>query len=110
MGSGSPKKNPFNKQAGSGLLVFARGSGPSMEKLGPNLTHCHSYLKLGLDRTVRPEKSRTAHFVVFLALRTALWEKSKDLCELRSDLTILRTVIKPLLMVSYFPLNLNLKK
>ena len=81
-----------------------------MEKLGPNLTHCHSYLKPRLDRTVQLEKPQTAYFVVFLALRTALWEKSKDPCEPRSDLTVLRTVIKPLLMVPYFPLNLKLKK
>ena len=42
--------------------------------------------------------------------QAALWEKSRDLCELRSDLTILRSVIRPLLTVPYFPLNLNLKK
>ena len=37
-------KNPFNKQAGSEFLGQTRGSGPGMKKLGPNSTHCHSYI------------------------------------------------------------------
>ena len=49
-------------------------------------------------------------FAVLLALRIALWEKSRDPCEPRSDLTVLRIVIRPLLMVPCFLLNLNLKK
>ena len=64
------------------------------------------------DRTVRfdQENLKPLIFTVLLALRTPLWEKSKDLCEQRLDLTVLRIVIRPLLMVPYFPLNLNLKK
>ena len=35
------KKNPINIQAGFGLRVLARGSGPGMQKPGPNPTRCH---------------------------------------------------------------------
>ena len=38
------KKNPFNKQAGFGPQVLARGSGSSMKKPNPNPIRCHSYL------------------------------------------------------------------
>ena len=41
-GSGPREKNPFNKRAGSGPRVLARGSGPGMEKPGSNPTRCHS--------------------------------------------------------------------
>ena len=47
-------------------------------------------LKPGPNRMVRSKISRIAHFC------GSLWEKSKDLCEPRSNLTILRTVIRPL--------------
>ena len=67
-------------------------------------------LKSGPNRTVRPEKPRIVHFVVLLASRTVLYTKSRDPCEPRSDLTVLRTVIRPLLKVPYFPLNMNFKK
>ena len=65
-----------------------------------------------LNRTIRSdwENRKPFIFAILLASRTALWEKSKDPCELRSDLTVLRTVIRPLLMVPCFLLNLNLKK
>ena len=39
----APKKNPFSKLAGSRPWVLAHGLGPSMEKPGPNPTHCRSY-------------------------------------------------------------------
>ena len=35
------KKNPINIRAGSGFWDLARGSGPGMQKLGPNPTRCH---------------------------------------------------------------------
>ena len=54
--------------------------------------------------------SNCPFFAVLLALRTVLWEKSRDLCEPRSDLTVLRTLTGLLLTVPYFPLNVNLKK
>ena len=64
------------------------------------------------DRTVRSdrEKLESLTFAVLLASRTALWEKSRNPCEPQSDLTVLRIMIRPLVMVPYFPLNLNLKK
>ena len=57
------------------------------------------------DRTVRSDQKNLEPFIfsVLLAWRTVLWEKSKDLYELRSDLRLLPTV-------PYFPLNLNQKK
>ena len=63
------------------------------------------------NRTLRFdwENLKLLIFAVLLALRTALWKKSRDLCESRSKLMVLRTVIRPLLTVPYFPLNLNLK-
>ena len=42
-GSGPRKKNPFTNRAGFGSRVQTRGSGPDMEKPGPNPTRCHSY-------------------------------------------------------------------
>ena len=48
-------------------------------------------------------------FAVLLGSRTVLWEKSRDPCESRSDLTVLRIMTEPLLTVPYFPLYLNLK-
>ena len=67
-------------------------------------------LKPGPDCTVWLKNLEPFIFAVLLASRTSLWEKSRDSCEPRSDLTVLRTVIRVLLMVPYFPLNLNLKK
>ena len=64
------------------------------------------------DWIIRPDQEnlKLLIFAVLLVLRTALWEKSRDSCDLRLDLTVLRTMIRPLLTVPYFPLNLNLKK
>ena len=64
------------------------------------------------DRTVRSDRKTLKPFIftVLLASRTALWEKSRNPCEPRSDLLVLRTVIRPLLTVPCFHLNLNLKK
>ena len=67
-------------------------------------------LKPGPDCTVWLKNLEPFIFAVLLASRTSLWEKSRDSCEPRSDLTVLRTVIRVLLTVPYFPLNLNLKK
>ena len=65
-----------------------------------------------LDRTVRSDRENFEPFIfaVLLVSRTALWEKCRDPCDPRSDLMVLRTVIKPFLTVPCFPLNLNLKK
>ena len=41
-GSGPRKKTRYPKRAGSGLRALPRGSGPGMEKPGPNPTRCHS--------------------------------------------------------------------
>ena len=60
--------------------------------------------------TIRLEKSRTIHLCGYFSLKNHFMGKNRDLCEPRLDLTVLRTVIRPLLMVPYFPLNLNLKK
>ena len=38
----APENNPFSKRAEFGLRVLARGSGPGIEKSGPNPTRCHS--------------------------------------------------------------------
>ena len=46
-------------------------------------------------------------FAILLSSRIALWEKIRDPCESRLDLMVLRTMIRSLLMVPYFPLNLN---
>ena len=62
------------------------------------------------DRTVRPEKSQTVYLCGSFSLKNRSMRKKRDLCEPRSDLTVLRTVIRPLLTVPYFPLNLNLKE
>ena len=67
-------------------------------------------LKPGPDRTVPPEKPRTAHFCGSFSLKNRSMGKNRDPCKPRLDLMILRTVIKPLFTVPYFPLNLNLKK
>ena len=40
--TGPWEENLLSKRAGSGPQVLARGSGPSMEKPGLNLTHCRS--------------------------------------------------------------------
>ena len=58
-----------------------------------------------LDWTVRSDQENLEPliFAILLALRTPLWEKNRDLWELWSDLTVLRTVIRPLLPVPYFP-------
>ena len=47
---------------------------------------------------------------VLLVLRTSLCQKSREPFKPWSNYTISRTVIRPLLTVPYFPLNLNLKK
>ena len=67
-------------------------------------------LKPGPDRTVPLEKPRTAHFCGSFSLKNRSMGKNRDPCKPRLDLTVLRTVIKPLFTVPYFPLNLNLKK
>ena len=67
-------------------------------------------LKPRPDRTVPPEKPRTAHFCSSFRLKNHSMEKNRDPCKPRSDLTVLRTVIKPLFTVPCFLLNLNLKK
>ena len=48
-GSRPWEKNPLSKRAKSGPQVLACGSGPGIEKPGPNLTRCHSYRQLGND-------------------------------------------------------------
>ena len=75
-------------------------------------------MKLSISRlwnpnwTVRFDRKNLESFIfaVLLASRTVLCAKNRDPCKPRSDLTILRTVIRPLLTVPYFPLNLNFKK
>ena len=64
------------------------------------------------DRTVRSDRKTLKPFIfmVLLASRTALWEKNRNPCEPRLDLPVLRTVIRPLLTVPCFHLNLNLYK
>ena len=63
------------------------------------------------DLTVRSDRENLEPFIfaVLLTSRTTLWEKSRDPYKPQSNLTVLRTVIRPLLTVSCFPLNLNLK-
>ena len=65
---------------------------------------------LNPDRTVRSDWKTLEPFIfaVFLATKTALWDKNRDPCDPRSDLTVLRTVIRPLLTVPCIHLNLNL--
>ena len=65
-----------------------------------------------LDRTVQSDQENLESFIfaVLLASRTVLCAKNRDPCKPRSNLTVLRTMIRPLLTVPYFPLNLNLKK
>ena len=74
-------------------------------------SHSQNYqvLKPKSDHTVRPEKPRTANLCGSFSLKNPSMEKSRDPCEPQSDLTILRTMIRPLLTIPYFPLNLNLK-
>ena len=45
-GSGSWKKNPYNKQIGFRPRVMTCGSGPDMKKPNLNPTCCHSYPKV----------------------------------------------------------------
>ena len=61
------------------------------------------------DRTVRPEKPQTVHLCGSFSLKNRSMRKKRDPCEPRSDLTVLRTVIRPLLTVPYFPLYLTSK-
>ena len=58
---------------------------------------------------VRPGKPQTAHFCGSFSLKNYSMGKKQG-PKPRSNLTVLRTVTKPLLTVPYFPLNLNLKK
>ena len=44
-GSGPREKNPVSKWVGFGPRSKTCGSGPGMEKPGPNPTHCHSYYR-----------------------------------------------------------------
>ena len=67
-------------------------------------------MKPGPDRTVRPEKPRTAHFCGSFSIKNRSRGQKQGPCEPRSDLTVLRTVIKPLLTVPCIPFNLQLKK
>ena len=46
-GLGSGKKTRYPKRGGSESRVLPCGTGPDMEKSGPNPTRCHSYLKQG---------------------------------------------------------------
>ena len=64
------------------------------------------------NRTVRSNRKNLEPllFAVLLASKTVQWEKNRDPCEPRSDLTVLRTVIRPLLTVLYFPLIWTFKK
>ena len=64
------------------------------------------------DRTVQSDRENLEPliFVVLLASRTLLWEKSRDPCELRSDLRVLRTVIRLLLTILTSLWIWNLKK
>ena len=75
--------------------------------------HFHYTYNQGFETWIGPYGSNQKNlepliFVILLASRTVLWEKSKDPCEPQSDLTVLRTLIGPLLTVPYFPLNVNL--
>ena len=71
------------------------------------LTFHAMVLKPGPDRTVQPEKPRTVHFCDSFSLKNRSMGKNRDPCKPWSDLTVLRTVIRPLLTILYFPLNLN---
>ena len=68
-------------------------------------------LKPRPDRTVRPEKSRTVYFCDSLSLKNRSMKKTGTCVNhgrtSRSDLTVLRIVMRSLLTVPYFPLNLN---
>ena len=67
-------------------------------------------LKPGPDRTVRPENPQTVHFYGSFSIKNRSMGKKRNPCEPRSDLPVLRTVIRPLLTVPCFHLNLNLYK
>ena len=43
-GFGPREKNPVSKRTVFEPRAKTRGSGPGMEKPGPNLTRCHSYI------------------------------------------------------------------
>ena len=72
-------------------------------------TSASKVLKPGPNRTVRSGKPRTAHLCGSFSFKNPSTGKKQGLCESRSKLMVLRTVIRPLLTVPYFPLNLNLK-
>ena len=67
------------------------------------ILHTGKVLKPRSDRMVRPKKPRTIHFCDSFSLKNRFTGKPW------LDLTVLRTVTKPLLIVLYFPLNLKLK-
>ena len=56
---------------------------------------------LNPDQTVRSDwkNFEPFTFTVLLASKTVLWQKTRNPCKPRSDLTVLRTVIRPLLTV-----------
>ena len=58
-------KNPFSKQVGSRPWVLACGSGQGMQKPGPNLTRCHSYLKSTLGDSSFLKKESLFNFLVW---------------------------------------------
>ena len=99
------------------LIVDCRNDGPYLQ-IASNLGDkgsglCLSLgmvLKLRPNRMVCPKKPRTAHFCGSFSLKNQSMEKNRDPCKPRSDLTVLRTVIKLLFTVPCFLLNLNLKK
>ena len=64
------------------------------------------------DWIIRSDRKNLKRFIfaILLVSKTALWGKNRDLCEPQSNPMVLRTVIKLLLTVPYYPLNLNLKK
>ena len=67
-------------------------------------------LKPRPDRMVWLEKPRTVHFCSSFSLKNHSMRKNEDPYESRLDLTVLRIVIRSVLMVPYFSLNLNPKK
>ena len=71
------KKNPFNKQAGFGPRVLARGSGSSMKKPNPNPIRCHSYLYSAICTRSDPIIYKQ-HSIMLHSKKQAMVENSDD--------------------------------
>ena len=86
--------------------LFMMGGSSISTQLGLSIM----VLKPGSDRTVQPEKPRTAHFFDSFSLKNHSMGKKQGPMQTAIGPQVLRSMIRPLLTIPYFPLNLSLKQ